>query len=229
MGRELKRVALNFEWPLNKPWDGYINPYYKQCQECDGSGSTMASKRLEDLVSLLMLSGDDAKRNQCHPYFRNIPLHNSSDKICDNGMLELTTGLAGRSSSFFGHDGCDRWEAINKIITAAGLDHKTWGRCPICKGDGIEPSSKEKYEKWTPTEPDSGDGYQIWETVSEGSPISPVFTTAEKLAQYMSTTHFGADSGSSYETWLKFINGPGWAPSMIMDEKGIRTGADAAF
>ena len=28
MGRELKRVPLDFQWPENKVWDGYLNPHY---------------------------------------------------------------------------------------------------------------------------------------------------------------------------------------------------------
>lgn len=39
MGREIKRVALDFEWPIDKVWKGYINPHYdvysEKCSECD--------------------------------------------------------------------------------------------------------------------------------------------------------------------------------------------------
>lgn len=41
MGREVKRVALNFDWPVNKVWEGYKNPHLKDrhtCHNCDGSG-----------------------------------------------------------------------------------------------------------------------------------------------------------------------------------------------
>lgn len=47
MGREIKRVATSFEWPLDKTWEGYLNPHCKHahnCAACDGSGySTMAN------------------------------------------------------------------------------------------------------------------------------------------------------------------------------------------
>ena len=33
-------------------------------------------------------------------------------------------------------------------------------------------------------EPPVGDGYQLWETVSEGGPVSPVFETLEKLSEW---------------------------------------------
>lgn len=44
MSRELKRVPLDFEWPMNKPWEGYINPHYKKCDACDGNGSTLGAR-----------------------------------------------------------------------------------------------------------------------------------------------------------------------------------------
>ena len=36
-------------------------------------------------------------------------------------------------------------------------------------------------------EPPTGDGYQCWETTSEGSPISPVFKTFVELCNWLAT------------------------------------------
>lgn len=37
MGRELKRVPLDFMWPMKAVWKGYINPYRSvKCKACDG-------------------------------------------------------------------------------------------------------------------------------------------------------------------------------------------------
>ena len=123
MGRELKRVALDFQWPENQVWQGYLNPHYAK-------------------------------------------LHDSPE---------------------------DEQEADSRIAV----------------------------------EPPAGDGYQIWETVSEGSPISPVFATPEELARHMAGRPWGADKGSSYDAWMRFINGPGWAPSMVSDSDGVRVGPNA--
>jgi hypothetical protein len=44
--------------------------------------------------------------------------------------------------------------------------------CPECKGDGHIWSSKEAEtmcDNWKKSEPPLGDGYQLWETTSEGS------------------------------------------------------------
>ena len=43
MGRELRRVPLDFDWPMNQRWSGFVNPHYAKCQRCDGRGDTMAS------------------------------------------------------------------------------------------------------------------------------------------------------------------------------------------
>lgn len=234
MGRELKRVPLDFQWPMNEQWGGFLNPHDSKshtCPACRGNGETTASSRLGDLVSLLMLSGSDSLRGTCHPYFYEAPLYRTKGVVCGPDMVELTATLAGRAPTFIGHDACDRWSAKKKIVTAAGLPDE-WGVCQECGGEGTiwdSPEDKQAYDDWTPTEPPAGDGYQIWETVSEGSPISPVFATPEELASYMAGRQWGADKGSSFETWLKFINGPGWALTMVMDSNGVKVGPDAAF
>lgn len=51
MGREIKRVQLDFSWPLNKTWGGYLNPFYHQCIQCPacvGNGSSPQAKHLGD-------------------------------------------------------------------------------------------------------------------------------------------------------------------------------------
>ncbi len=229
MGRELKRVPAGFDWPIDKVWKGYVNPHYEKCSVCDGSGDTVAAKRLSAIVAHLLLSGTDATSGKAHPYFngREISWHGSEGVACGPDMAELAIGLAGRTPSFFGHDACDRWTATKKILAAAGMP-ETWGTCAACDGHGIIKEKYAAYEAWEREEPPTGEAYQIWETVSEGSPISPAFLTPEELARHMATTRWGADKGTDYETWLKFINGPGWAPSMISDANGVHDGVSAS-
>lgn len=51
MGRELKRVPLDFDWPLQKVWSGFRNPLHCaiNCAACDGSGYSPEAKRMKDL------------------------------------------------------------------------------------------------------------------------------------------------------------------------------------
>jgi len=202
MGRELKRVPLDFSWPLKTVWKGYKNPYFKQCPDC-ASGASVSGKYLEALVRLIMIAGEDGKRGHSHPYFENIP--HAPEKPPTKEMTELTIGLAGREPSFFGHDTCDLWGAVEKIKKAAGVG-KDWGICKTCGGDAVDPSVKEKYEKWKKEEPPKGEGYQLWETTSEGSPVSPVFKTLEELCAWAedNASLFG-DSKTTKEDWMKML------------------------
>src|SRR4051812_919953 len=52
MGREVKRVPLDFAWPLNEPYEGFINDLHDvatECSDCHGSGYSPEAKRLQDL------------------------------------------------------------------------------------------------------------------------------------------------------------------------------------
>jgi len=66
-------------------------------------------------------------------------------------------------------------------------------------------------------DPPEGPGYQMWETTSEGSPISPVFDSPEKLATWLADTGasaFGSDT-AGYDEWLHMIVGDGFAMSAV--------------
>lgn len=294
MGRELKRVPLDFVWPENKPWSGFLNPHYAKshdCAACGGSGSSPEARRLkdqwygnapfrpEDRGSTPFLPEHPAvrafaERNVSHApeYYgssesaiqreaqrlailwnRALSHHLNTEDVAaliEGGrLMDLThTWTPERRwqpkepryvptpedvnvwsiSGGIGHDSINQWIVVGAECKRLGIDSE----CPHCKGEGTiwdSPEDEQAAEAWTRSEPPTGDGYQIWETVSEGSPISPVFASPEELAQYMAGTQWGADNGTSYETWLQFINGPGWAPSMVMDANGIRTGAEAAI
>jgi len=130
----------------------------------------------------------------------------------------------------FGHDCCNQWAVCAARLKVDGIK----STCDYCNGEGSVWDSEENKkicEAWQRSEPPKGDGYQLWETVSEGSPISPVFVKPEELAAWLvsSTDYTWArnDRGTTYEQWLRFICGPGWAPSLIVDNKGVHTGVQA--
>jgi len=203
--RELKRVPMDFDWPLNKVWKGYINPHSKPCPK-DGvecfDGYSSAGKWLSGIVNLLMLCGSQAK-DHIHPWLRNIPF--APEAHPGNEMRQLTSGLAGRGPSFLGHDACDKASACEKIREAAGMP-EGWGVCPVCHGTGIDPEEYEAFEAWKDIEPPTGDGYQLWETCSEGSPISPVFASAEELAEWCAEhATIVAREKLTREQWLRLF------------------------
>lgn len=51
MGRKLRRVPLDFNWPIDEIWEGYINPHWqhrRECEMCQGSGYGPETKILSD-------------------------------------------------------------------------------------------------------------------------------------------------------------------------------------
>lgn len=290
MGRELRRVPLDFSWPLNTVWDGFVNPLHvaKKCSACGGSGYSPTAKRLHDLwYGYVPFRPEDrgskpfkysdehvrafAERNvsRSPEYYgrgegviraeavRLADLWNRSwshhlndldiAALVDAGRLydfthalEPGNGWKPKVPSYhptpeevnvwscggMGHDSINAYVCIKAECARLEEPHE----CGACDGHGeIWPSveARQAYEDWKPTDPPDGDGYQIWETVSEGSPISPPFSTPEDLARHMATTKWGADQGTSYETWLAFIRGPGWAPSMVANGSGVADGVAA--
>lgn len=86
--------------------------------------------------------------------------------------------------------------------------------CDICEGDiQIWPSQADRtlHDEWVRPEPPGGNGYQLWSTVSEGTPNSPVFDTPEKLADFLvgpeSPERRGINSDLTRDEWLTFIQG----------------------
>jgi hypothetical protein len=76
------------------------------------------------------------------------------------------------------------------------------------------------------SDPPKGAWYQLWETTSEGSPMSPAFETPEELAHWLAdnkASSFGAET-ATYNQWIEFIRGPGWAPSMIVCDGNVMSG-----
>jgi hypothetical protein len=68
--------------------------------------------------------------------------------------------------------------------------------------------------------PPTGPGWQMWENTSEGSPISPVFKTPEKLATGLSKSKASAMGGqtATRAEWLNMIH-EGSALTGVMNTK----------
>jgi hypothetical protein len=221
--RTVKRVALDFEWPKGKVWKGYVNPHFKKCPE-DGktcfNGENAAAKYLEHLSSMFNVAASSAHRGETHPYLKDLPYYGDHPdwevqppEVCKK-MVDLVRALSGNKDNgvfaFFGsgHD------IFFKLLDVAGIKNTheenspayEWCHCSVCKGSGMDPAVKEKYDAWTETEPPEGKGWQLWETCSEGSPVSPVFETAEALADWCAdnATIFASEK-MSRSKWMELF------------------------
>lgn len=244
MGREIRRVPLDFDFPLGKTWNGFLTPKTLQgetCGDCHGKGTTPAydwvmaiGLLLEDVTHDL---GDQERGKPPHPYLAEVPHHPYDHGTYDPDqraytrpgvgllrpsvdLLPLVAALTERAPERLTEVMAGYTYRIgNKLIEAAGFDPMQWGKCSTCKGEGeLEKYEGQRAEReaWEPSDPPAGDGWQLWQTVSEGGPISPVFAAPEDLARWMASPEYtwGASKHEriSYESALAFVNA-GWAPS----------------
>jgi hypothetical protein len=296
VGREIKRVPANFDWPLGQTWKGYLNPYRAfPCKTCVPEGSyggafgdgrspeareiadsfydlanhrggpngrskkAWADKLTQEEVNLLVDEGrlydfvnpvvqldkpDEDGRTWTRKRVMNedgTPFYPTAEEVNE---WERGPGM--------GHDGINRCILIEHRLKEAGLvDGKEL--CHVCKGEGcIWFSEKikrqaanfcgesEDYddlggdpeigEIWT--EPPTGEWWQVWETVSEGSPVSPAFATGEELVEYLveggdawtrsrqAKNEATWDKPPSREAAMRFVFGAGWTPTMMSNGKG---------
>lgn len=292
MGREIKRVPLDFNWPIDKIWDGFLMPetlHEKACQRRDGSGYSAAGRRLHQLWYGYVPF--DPTENGSTPYTAATPevrafaernvgyapefygvgeldivseaqrladLFNGRwmnhlsqydvDALVESGRLmdfthtwdpenrwhprdpmpKITADEVNRWSILgFGHDAINAGNVIEAACKRNGVPH----RCPDCEGHGcieVYPGQRAEADAWERTEPPAGEGWQLWETVSEGSPITPVYDTPEGLARYISSPSYHWGRGSTtYDQALAMVTA-GWAPSMIVKGGTLYTAEESA-
>lgn len=136
MGRELKRVALDFDYPLHEVWKGYA-PDLEAFQKIEGI--------VKQVPEILEYKGN----------------------ICSE---------------------CD----------ARFSDCREQARYCVWYNDELR-------SLWH-QEPPSGEGCQLWETTTEGSPISPVFETLEALCEWCAEhASVFANVKVSKEEWLRML------------------------
>ncbi len=91
--------------------------------------------------------------------------------------------------------------------------------------DGERPIAEDYMPTWPIEECTM---FVMYETCSEGTPISPAFETPEELARWCAdngASAFGSQT-ASYDAWLKVARG-GWAPSAIITPGvGIESGVE---
>lgn len=275
MGREVRRVPAGFDWPLNKVWQGFIQPEWLNslpCPDCV-SGYSIEAQRMSDewygnapfdpastgserltpttpavwafaernvnSAPQFYGTGDDAIRREAE---RLATLWNAAwshhlsqddvDALVDDDRLWDFTRTWTRedgwqlkeppyrptaaevntwSLSGFGHDAINQWVCVRARAEREGVDVT----CGTCRGrGGIEAfkGQRKLAKRWKRINPPKGDWWQVWETVSEGSPVTPAFATPEDLAR-----HLGG------ENTLEWITGPGWAPSGIVTKRGVQS------
>jgi hypothetical protein len=92
--------------------------------------------------------------------------------------------------------------------------------------DGERPNADDYMPRWTEAE---ARRLMMYETCSEGTPISPDFETPEELARWLAdngASAFGYQT-ASYEGWLRVAQGGFACSAVAVPGMGIMSGVDA--
>ncbi|RYD48447.1 MAG: hypothetical protein EOP83_26505, partial [Verrucomicrobiaceae bacterium] len=271
MGREIKRVPLDFKWPLGKVWGGFVRPPQHEpvtCDVCHGNGFNPKTRQLHDdwydhagfgsrwhYDYRTGIDGNPAEGppwkvfGESRSWMYQLEQDEVDNLVAEGRLMEWThtwtqgTGWKvdpskphptadqiNRAMQYgFGHDSINHNICVRFRAKKLGF----YGLCPRCDGEGYmfeTPSQKAAYEAWEETPIPEGPGYQMWETVSEGSPRSPVFDTPTRLAAWLVRNHASslAEETASFAQWMAFIDA-GWAPSGFVSGGKVQTGVTVAL
>ena len=208
--QELKRVPLEFNWPLSVTWIGSVNPYQSfKCPFCE-NGESPESRPLRESL----------------PYFGAVLTEDEIAALLEgNRLLELTHEIVVSkwvkkspeviptpedvrrwSLVGIGHDGINR--AI--IMGARCKRHGVPRDCPHCQGTSFMWFSKEVEEShnaWEPRWPPVGLGYQLWKDTREGkAPFSPVFDSLSGLSVWCSSYESIYTEKSDPSVWEEYLS-----------------------
>lgn len=255
MGREVRRVPVTFDHPIGQTWPGYLMPdrlREDDCRDCRGldgfsDGLTVAARAIADTFYAHQIGGYHADSLAWHDKIGQAEVDNllaegrlktlvertptdDNPRTREWVSLPLTAAEvnARQKNMLDSHDGINRMILIQFRCQQLGIDME----CPTCKGySSVEsyPGQRAEAEAWEPTPPPTGDGWQLWETTSEGSPVSPVFRTGEELARWLTTAEGGHASGPSRKPMTissaRAFVGDGWAPTGVATAGGYHDGA----
>jgi hypothetical protein len=193
VGREIRRVPANFDWEIGKTWEGFLNPYsdhIRKCDDCGGIGYNEATKELYDTFYDSHHNGvtweyrfEDGRAVELlgvTKRWQNQLTQDEYDALIESRgfknppPLEEFNRRNCHPTRGYNFDACDMHLMVRTRAQRLGV----YGHCPKCKGSGSYWESeawKALGEAWKEIPVPTGDWWQVWETVSEGSPITPAF------------------------------------------------------
>jgi hypothetical protein len=205
----IRRVPLDFDWPLNQVWHGYVLPAnlrLPNCPDCtyggwQPTGLSPAANVIAETFYALDVPEPVRSRIAWHDKITQAEV----DMLLKKGRLptwvvDPETGEGGwrnlprtaadvnaaqHAPGFDDHDASNRWALVTYRCRRLRINMD----CPTCDGKTHVGTAEQVAAKqaWKPFGPPTGEGWQVWEDVSEGSPISPVFDSAAALIDWLAS------------------------------------------
>lgn len=242
MGRTIKRVPLDFDWPLNKVWSGFLMPesvHLPECHDCKGDGYSVEARAIAETFYSHQVGGHNSAALAWNDKIGQAEVDNlvaegrlsvlqkrepTEDNPRDWAWVQVPRTAAEinaenrRGAGMMGHDAINRMLLVRFRCDRLGIVKE----CPRCQGYGDIGTDEQRkaYDEWKGADPPIGEGWQVWETVSEGSPVSPVFSTKEALVASL------IKDGHSEQAAKNFVEAA-WAPSMVMRDGVLKSDIDA--
>lgn len=128
-------------------------------------------------------------------------------------LLKMSPGQYDAEAAAWAARDLSRLPSYADLKTIEELTYEQWAgeRCPEDRMPDFEPGTATHL--------------MLYENTTEGTPISPAFSTPEALAHWLTdnrASSFGSET-ATYEQWLAVAKG-GWAPSMVMTGGQLMSG-----
>lgn len=117
-------------------------------------------------------------------------------------------------------DACQEWLADFDRIRAGDLKEYEKNLYPYGVVEWATDNILSEPCYYRPWKNEEATWFQVWETVSEGTPVSPPFATREELIEYLAMYGDYWDQSRNDGPWTRenaaaFV-GSGWAPSLVI-------------
>ena len=207
---------------IHDEWYNFENAVYKQNPyrpnaryNATAHNNNITESEVEALVRAGRLSDlMDSKyhfnneKNVWEKLDRSVPHKDRKWVECEQPTFPTPEEVNRWNMTGMGHDSINASICVRTRAKELGV----YGMCECCDGEGeiwFGDEIKELSEHWERVDPPVGEGYQMWENTSEGSPQSPVFETLDELCEWCSenASIFGTNQFVSKEEWMRCLGG----------------------
>lgn len=158
----VRRVPLDFDWPLRKIWDGFLKPKEDECSVCADQHHFLHTPVGQDIYDALHrncdLTQEEADFIWNDQSWKSVGLPEMFSEKPTAAQLNHA-----QNTGFLFDRPLDEVAIITLVERRCeAMGESFW--CQACNGTG---NASGIEDEWEPQEPPTGEGWQAWEDVSE--------------------------------------------------------------